>query len=412
MKQTENLSQILRQMREPASSKLDERVHHEIDDAATATPAVPLTLGQMFASILGRQSIRYTVATTLVLAFLAALVLIHSTPSAWAMDQAVEAIKKYRGLQMSGDFTKDGKTFPIELWFRAEATGNFVEAALAKVGNEAEVWTRDNKTYTYDHDDKMVYVEPGITLDLGTWPGREFLTEVSKVKDYRAQEGDDPATGRKRVVVTCSSQGVAGPQSFVLEFDFQTKLLVSMKIWGNSKREGTSKFDLEKILYFEDLPDSTFDFQPPAGIPFTNAPLGIPDAGVDFPAMSDPNNGISADGMTQEQACQEILQQAWAATLKNDFPRIRRLFPVAADATDESLRLINERAGVVQVLKIGGIEKTGRSKLGPLALVPSWVRAKDGTVSEVWMIVQFRETDHGTSCVLYAAHGYALNVKE
>ena len=191
-----------------------------------------------------------------------------------------------------------------------------------------------------------------------------------------------------------------------------------MKIWNNSKREGTPKFNLEKILYFEDLPDSTFDFQPPAGIPFTNAPLGIPDAGVDFPAMSDPNNGTNRQrrregyGVWRQQHCQKFFNRHGQLPAKNDFPRIRQLFPVAADATDESLRLINERAGVVQVLKIGGIEKTGRSKLGPLALVPSWVRAKDGTVSEVWMIVQFRETDHGTSCVLYAAHGYALNVKE
>lgn len=412
MKQTENLSHILRQMRVPASSKLDERVHCEIDDAVTPTPDAPLGIGQILAAILKRQSIGYTVATTLVLAFLVALVLIHSTPSAWAMDQAVAAIKKYRGLQMSGDFTKDGKTVPIELWFRAEATGNFVEASLAKVGNQAEVWTKDNKTYTYDHDDKMVYVEPGITLDLGTWPGPQFLTEISKVKDYQAQEGDDPATGRKRVVVTCSSEGSAGPQSLLLQFDFQTKLLVSMKIWGNSTREGTPKFDLEKILYFEDLPDSTFDFQPPSDIPVTNAPLGIPDAGANIPAMSDPNYGISAAGMTQEQACREILQQAWAADIKNDFPRIRQLFPVAADSTDESLRAAIERAGVVQVVKIGGIERTGHSKLGPLALVPSWVRARDGTVSEVWMIVQFRESDQGTSCVLYGAHGYALNVKE
>jgi hypothetical protein len=66
----------------------------------------------------------------------------------------------------------------------------------------------------------------------------------------------------------------------------------------------------------------------------------------------------------------------------------------------------------VQLLKIGGIERTGRLKLGPLALVPSWVRAEDNTVSEVWMIVQFRETKGGTSCVIYSAHGYALNVKE
>jgi len=128
--------------------------------------------------------------------------------------------------------------------------------------------------------------------------------------------------------------------------------------------------------------------------------------------MSDPSYGISAEGMTREQECQTILQQAWAADSKYDFARIRQLFPLAADVSDEALREIIKQAGVLQLLRIGVIERTGSSKLGPLALVPSWFRAEDGSVTEVWDTVQFRETDHGTSCVVYGAHGYALNVKE
>lgn len=76
------------------------------------------------------------------------------------------------------------------------------------------------------------------------------------------------------------------------------------------------------------------------------------------------------------------------------------------------MRDVVQENAIVQVLKIGGIEKTGSSKLGPLALVPSWIRHRDGSVEEVWMIVQFRKTAHGTSCVVYGQHGYALNAKE
>ena len=112
-KQTENLSRkSSAKCAEPASSKLDERVHREMDDAAKETSAAPLTLGQMLASILGQQSIRYTVATHVGAGISGGAGFDSFDPrSAWAMDQAVEAIKKYRGLQMSGDFTKDGKTF-------------------------------------------------------------------------------------------------------------------------------------------------------------------------------------------------------------------------------------------------------------------------------------------------------------
>jgi len=313
---------------------------------------------------------------------------------------------------MSGVVTAGGKTSPVEAWLRAEVTGNFVEADLINGGDLATVWTKDNKTFTYVNDDKMVYVEPGITLGLDAWPGPELLTQLSKLKDYKAIEGDDPATGRKRVVVTCSSDTPNGPQSYLLEFDVRTKLLVSMKIWENSRREGAPKFDFDKMLYFEDLPDSTFDFQPPEGVAVTNMPLTIPDAGASLPAVSDPKYGISAEGMTREEACQKILQQAWEADIKYDFARIRQLCPLAADTSDDSLREALKQAGIVRLLKIGGIERTGRSKLGPLALVPSWILSDDNTVSEIWMIVQFRETDAGTSCVLYCERGYALNVKE
>jgi len=416
MKKTHDISQIFRRLRVPASSKLDERVHREIENAVTSPAAAPagpeLTLGQIFALFLKRPSARYTLATTVVLAGLVALALIHSTPSAWAMEQAVEALKKYRGLQMSGVVTAGGKTSPVEAWLRAEVTGNFVEADLINGGDLATVWTKDNKTFTYVNDDKMVYVEPGITLGLDAWPGPELLTQLSKLKDYKAIEGDDPATGRKRVVVTCSSDTPNGPQSYLLEFDVRTKLLVSMKIWENSRREGAPKFDFDKMLYFEDLPDSTFDFQPPEGVAVTNMPLTIPDAGASLPAVSDPKYGISAEGMTREEACQKILQQAWEADIKYDFARIRQLCPLAADTSDDSLREALKQAGIVRLLKIGGIERTGRSKLGPLALVPSWILSDDNTVSEIWMIVQFRETDAGTSCVLYCERGYALNVKE
>jgi hypothetical protein len=116
--------------------------------------------------------------------------------------------------------------------------------------------------------------------------------------------------------------------------------------------------------------------------------------------------------MTREQACQKILEELWAARIKNDLARIRQLWPVTATWSDEMLRDLGDQNEITQVLKIGGIERTGRSELGPLALVPSWFRHEDGMVREVWMIVQFRETDQGASCVVYGPHGYALNVKE
>jgi len=232
------------------------------------------------------------------------------------------------------------------------------------------------------------------------------------MKDYRELEGDDPATGRARVVGTSSLDNMAGPESFLMEFDVRTKLLVNMKTWGNSRREGAPAADFEQVLYFEDLPDSALAFQPPPGAVFTNMPLTIPDSAASLPGLSDPNCGISAEGMTHEEACQKILEQLWTAQINTNFARIRQLLPYSATWSDDLLREACNQDKIEQVVKIGGIERTGSSKVGPLALVPGWLRYRDGSVGEVWMIVQIRETDHGTSCVVYGPHGYAMNVKE
>jgi outer membrane lipoprotein-sorting protein len=414
MKQTQDISQVIRQLHISASSELDERVRGEIAKAAASAPAAPSepepTFGQILALFMKKKATRYTFATTLGLALLVVLVLNHSITSAWAMDQAIEALKKYRGIHIAG-YVKNrvsGETTSLDIWARSDITGNLVEIGLARAGN-VTTWTKDNKTYTYDQAQKTVYVEPGINF-FTPWFGPKLLARLAGLKDYQAVEGDDPATGQKRVVVTASTETYTGPQSFLMEFDARTKLPISIKQWRNLKREGAPLCSFEKIIYFENLPDSTFDFQPPAGTPFTDMPIWVPEANLSL--LSNPKCGISAEGMTREQACRKILEQMWTAWIQNDLTRVHELFPLTATVPDELLHDLSRDDRVVEILKIGGIERTGSSKLGPLALVPTWVRHQSGADQEVWMIIQFRKTDQGTSCVIHGVHGYALNVKE
>jgi len=411
MKDTRYISRAIRQLHIPASPKLDDRVRRKIAEAALAptAPSDPeFTPGQVFALFMKRKFIRYTFATTLGLVLLVALVLNHSTTSAWAMDQAIEALKKYKAIHVTGYVNNNSGITPLDAWARSDSTGNLVATGLAKAGN-ITIWIKDNNTYTYDHADNTVFVEPGINFGFDFCFSPKLLAVIAKMKDYKAVEGEDPATGQKRVIVTCSIQNLDGPESFFVEFDARTRLLVKMRIWHNLKQEGPPKIEFEKIFYFADLPDSAFSFQPPAGTPFTNMPLWVPQANLSL--LSDPKSGISTEGMSQEQACQKILDQLWAAFITKDLARIHQLFPRTATYSDEMLRGMDDFE-VGQVLKIGGIERTGSSKLGPLALVPSWIRYRDGAVREIWMIVQFRETDQGRSCVVHGQHGYALNVKE
>jgi hypothetical protein len=409
MKNDQDISKALRQLHVPASSKLDERVYAEIDEAAA--PSGPaLTFGQALTLFLKKKSTRYTLATTLGLVLLVVLVLNRSTTSAWAMDQSIEALKKYKALHFTGySTTESGQTARVDAWARSDTTGRRIEIALAHVGDVTS-WAKGDKTYAYDRAEKKGYVEPGINL-IGSWLGPKLLADLARVKDYQAVEGDDPATGQKRVIVTCSLENFEGPQSFLIEFDVRTRLLISLKAWSNLRREGNPQFSIENILYFENLPDSAFSFEPPAGTEFTDVPLEVPEANLS--TLSNPKCGISADGMTQEQACQTILEEFWSAAIKDDQARVRQLLPVTATWPDELLRGSTDPSEIAaEILKIGGIEQTGSSKLGPLALVPVRLRYRDNSVRENWWVMQFRPTDHGTSCVVAAPRGYGLDVKE
>ncbi|MBI5387607.1 MAG: hypothetical protein HZA90_23350 [Verrucomicrobia bacterium] len=356
-----------------------------------------------------KKSVRYTLGTTLGLGLIAALMLNHFTTTAWAMERTIAALKKYKALHLTGHTASGSSAGPLEVWARANASGTCSEACLAKMGS-ITVWVEGNKTYAYEPGQNKVWVEPGITAGVNPWFGPKFLSTFARVRDYQAHEGTDAATGQKRVLATGSLPTALGPQSFLIEFGAETKLPVSMKGWRNLNRHGTPEFVFDKIVYFEDLPDSTFRFVPPPGVPLADKPLTIPEANV--AALSDPKDGIPATGLTREEACRKLLEQMWDACIREDLPRIRRLCPLTAGWPEELFRTIAGQDEPVKVLSIGSIEQTGQSRLGPLALVPSRLQCKDGKTREVRMVVQFRETDQGLSCVVHGPHGNSIEVKE
>jgi hypothetical protein len=323
------------------------------------------------------------------------------------MERAIEALQKYKAVRMTGYTTAGGGPAPAEIWARANATGTRSDECLAKSDNFT-AWVEDNKTYIYDHASKKVLVDPAITMGMDPWLGPKLLTTLAKMPDYKAIEGDDPATGQKQILVTASIESATGPQSFAIEFDAGTKLPVSMRHWQNVNRHGAPDFAFDKIVYFQDLPDSTFSFQPPPGVPFEQKPLTIPEANLSM--LRNPNSGIVTDELSRDEACQKLLGHFWDAVINDDLATIRHLCPLTTSWPDKLLLEVMAEDKVVELLKIGDIEQEGQSKLGRLALVPSRVRCQDGKVREIKIVVQFRETDQGRSCVIHGNYGYSVEV--
>ena len=201
--------------------------------------------------------------------------------------------------------------------------------------------------------------------------------------------GIDAQTGKERVFVKCRAPG--RNKSWQLEFDSESKLLVSLRQWDKSdNHEGLPTFDIWKIVYYEQLPDNIFEIDLPDSteIIAVNTPL------------YDPDYGMNTEGLTQEQACHKILEEFWQAVSEQDFDKIRKLFPYSVSWSDEVLRSnLGGDQGPVKLLEMSQMYE---SKVGPV--VPCTVQFKDEKMV-IDMIVMFREIDGKSSCIVHSNKG-------
>ena len=165
-----------------------------------------------------------------------------------------------------------------------------------------------------------------------------------------------------------------------------------LRIWNtNSRHQGPPNFDIWEIVYFEELPDEMFDIDlsdDPTTLIAVNTPL------------YDPNYGMNAEGLTQEQACHRILQEFWQAVNEQDLDRIRTLFPHSAGWSDEVLMSnIGGDQEPPELIEMGQIYQ---SEIGPI--VPCIIQLEDAK-KVVDMIVLFRKIDGKSSCVVYHIKG-------
>jgi hypothetical protein len=224
--------------------------------------------------------------------------------------------------------------------------------------------------------------------------------------------GKDPDTGRERVTVMSSLFDVTGPKSFVIEFDSETKLAVSMKQWDNMDRSGSPNFYASKIVFYKEAEDSIFEVKIPGNPNYVETPLTIPEENIGL--LSNPNSGITTEGLSEQQACEKILEAMYEAVLVGDILKIKQLCPVSANMGDDFLREFAIREGkkdqMVELVSIGEISKRGQTKLGSITTVPIVYKRKDGIKIKDQMIIQFRNIADKPSCVVHGPYGISQQV--
>jgi hypothetical protein len=174
--------------------------------------------------------------------------------------------------------------------------------------------------------------------------------------------------------------------------------------------------DVQRIIYYEELPDDMFELDAPEDAEVFEgfSPLALMQISR-FGKFSDPEYGVSVEGLTKEQACEQILKEFWQAVIDDDLSRIRQLLPITADWDDEMMRdnlELDDEDDILELLEVGQIVHETTSDLGPVVVVPSIISCKDGKMRELKMIIIFRQIEGKASCVIYANSGNAREIAE
>ena len=405
MRPAEEIKKLLKNVPVHTNSQKDQQVLDDVlyamDKSQNAQPAsYQPNIWRTFM----KNNISKLAATIIIIAIaFSFLVFDNLNNTAWALTDAIEALKDYQAVYMVGSFP--GGT--AEVWMRANESKTQSADAIVKGSNGTITWTKDGSTYHYEPSQNTVYFEHALTLGMSQWLGPELLEMLSHVENAEMVRGKDSATGRERVMLMCSMIDVHGAQSWIIEFDAVSKLPVSMKHWQNLDRSGPPSFDAFKITYYEKLPDSMFEVHIPGSPAYVEKPLTIPDENIGL--LSNPRDGISAEGMTQQEAAEKAVRSLYQAVIDQDFGQLRKISPLCRNLGDEFLRAIifkpDKEDRIAEILEIGKIFKTGHSKLGPIAAIPAVVRLQDGRKVEENMIVQFRELGGKSSCVVPGPYG-------
>ncbi len=405
MRPTENIEKEIQNIPFNTNAQKDKEVLEDILNAMeeTQNQQSAFTWSNIWRIIM-KNNISKLAATFIIIAVvLSFLVTDKLNTPAWALSDTIEALKDLKAVYVVGAYP--GGT--AEIWMRSNDSGSYSTDSVVRGSQGAITWTKDGSTYHYEPSQNTVYFENAITIGLSQWFGPELLEMFSKADNTEIVHGKDPATGRERVMLICSMIDSNGPQSWIIEFDLVSKLPVAFKHWQNLDRSGQPAFEAFKITYYEKLPDSFFEVNIPGNPTYTEKPLTIPDENIS--ALSNPRDGASIEGLSQQEAAEKTARIMYQAIIDQDLDQLKNIAPLCRNWNDEFLQDIvfkpDKDDRITEIVKIGKILKTGHSKLGLIAAVPTVLKLQNGKKVEEKMVIQFRRLGGKSTCVVHGPYG-------
>jgi hypothetical protein len=311
---------------------------------------------------------------------------------AYSVEQTLQAMQNLRTMYM---VCRDWDDDEFEMWIELNPETGIPEYCRAywpkiKVLNIS----RPDTSYQYSELDNQVQINSGQLYQMNIAPAKVFeqllLASQEKPDSVTIFHERDRQSGKSLIVVITQSHN----QSYKIYIDPETKLPVRLKGLENNQLGAVVK-DIENIEFNIDLPEDIFEFDIPQG-------AKIIDHDSNAKLLNDPQNGISTEGMTEQQAAENIATIYWNAIIEMDETTARKVAPLSAKMAGGSL--------LEELVEVGRLYIQPGCGIGKL--IPCRIRYKDGSLKEWKLIIKTRNIDGHHSCVIAGFYASPVEIEQ
>ena len=400
MTPVDKLTQAISRFEAKASPHLDEQVREHVYEAfanAVSTPAAWRETSR-WRLIAGSRVAQLAAAAVIVLA---AFLGLHmgglGGSEVYAVEQTIDAL---RNIETAHAFCTGWQGEKFEIWLKPNpATGANDFICLTEANEGSVMISTPYVSYNYFPAGNFVRVVRGQQLTSNLDPART----IESLMQEAGKRGDSVEIGRKLTdrhgeVLTLRCTGPT--REFEAWIDPKTKLLLGLECTRTSE-PGEIVKSMDEIRYNEPVPERLLRFECPENMAVTLDGWGN---------LDDPNAGIDATGLSDEQACRTILTQLFEAVNARNLDGIRRLIPAASQWDDETLisavwdvvgKHWDDPMPGVMAYEIGAPYRDRSCPLG--VLVPCVLTDHNSQRFQLTLIVRFREAEERRSCVIVDA---------
>ena len=318
-----------------------------------------------------------------------------ATTPVYALEQTLEAMQDVRTLHMFG---RDWGNLEFEMWIKLNPeTGIPDYCYMYHPQIKCLAISTPKLSYQYNERANRVLVNSGKLFNINVAPARLFeeLLQSSQMEnsniDIKIYHEPGPETDKSLIVVLYESPNEIW-KGFV---DPETKLPVRLYCLKKNNRLGSIFKDIDRIEYNVDLPEKIFEFEIPDG-------AKIVDMDKEREILSDPQYGISTEGLTEQQAAEEIVTQYWDAMINMDLTAAQKLYPsLDMNKARDSMPIEHVENGKLYIEPGCGIGK----------IIPCIIRYEDGSLKEWKLIIKQRNIDGLPSCVIAGFYNSPVEIE-